>query len=198
MTTLHQCPNQEDALAQESAVERLHSSVGSSSRATVDGPPSQPLSRRKLCGGSNGGSIREMPSDLEMGNAHWLGDAFERLPQQSDSKWTSSSGAITDRPPLQPLSRRESSLQRIQQRGSRWSSGSRAIFDTALSQAFAGHRMLAGPSIVSALEHSLETKNQEICETTITAIFTSTLLGKQQSLVANAAGTGLHCAARSA
>jgi hypothetical protein len=186
MTSLHQCHNQENALAEESAVERLHSSLSSSSRVIVDRPPSQPLSRRTTCRGPKSDLVEESHKDPEMGGVHQRGYTFERLQQQSDSKWTSGSGGIKDRPPLQPLSHRGSYVQMMQS-DSRWSSGSRAICDTALSLALTGHRMLVGPSSVSSLEHSVQTKYQEIFETSITALCTAGLTG-----------TGLQCAARSA
>jgi hypothetical protein len=40
------------------------------------------------------------------------------------------------RPPLQPLSRRGSSVGRLQQSGSRWNPCSQAVFDAVASQAF--------------------------------------------------------------
>jgi hypothetical protein len=187
MTSLHQCLYQENALAEESAVEGLHSRLSSSSRVVVDRPPSQPLSRRTMYEGPSRDSANESHEDPQMGDGHRRGNTFERLQQQSDSKWTSGSGGITDRSPLQPLSRRGPYVQMIQQSYSRWSSGSRAICDTALSQALTGHRILGGPSSVSSLEHSVETKNQEIFETLITPLCTAGLTG-----------TGLQRAARSA
>jgi hypothetical protein len=197
MTSLHQCLNQENVHAQESAVERLHSRWSSSSRVTVDRPPSQPLSRRQMSGGPSSGSIvKESHTDpCVVGDAHRRGNAFERL-QQSDSKWTTGSGVIPDRPPMQPLSCRGSAVGRLQQSDSRWSSGSRPTFDTTSSQALARHRMLVGPSIVSALEHSVEKKNQDILKTTIRALCTLKLVGKPLS--PGVAGTGLQRAARTA
>jgi hypothetical protein len=173
MTSLHQCPNQENVHAQEGAVERV----------IVDRPPTQPLSRRSMSGGPCSDSVKESHKDPGVGDARRRENTFERLQQQSDSKWTSGSGVITDRPPSQPLSRRQMSgepyaVERLQQSDSRWSSGSRATFDTASSsQALAHHRMLVGPSSLSALEHSVETKNQDIFETTITTL--GTLVGVQ-------------------
>jgi hypothetical protein len=189
MTSLHQCLNQ------ESTVESLYSRWGSSSRVVGDRPPSQPLSRRQMYGGpSSGCSGKQSHKDPEMGSAHRRGNAFERLQQQSVSKWTSGSGVITDRPPSQPLSRRGSSVQRIQQSDSRWSSGSQPRFDMALSQALSDHRMLVGPSSGSALEHSVEMKNHDLFEITIKTLFASTLMARAP----NVTGTGLQCAARTA
>jgi hypothetical protein len=194
MTCLHQC------LGQESTVESLHSRWSSSSQVIADRPPSQPLSRRQMYGPSSGYSENQSHKDPEMGGVHRRENTIERHQQQGNSKWTSGSGVITDGPPLQPLSRRRShDVGRVQQSGSRWSPGSRATSDTtALSQALARHLMLVGPSNVSALEHSVDKKNQDPFETTIKTLFTSTLLGKSQSRAPNVTGTGLQCAARTA
>jgi hypothetical protein len=194
MTSLRQLLNQENLLERENAVERLHSRWSSSVRVIVDRPPSQPLSRRQMSGGPSSGSVKQShQKDPGVGDAHRRGNAFERL-QQSDSKWTSGSGVSTDRPPLQPLRCRGSAARRLQESHSRWSSGSRATFDTK----FARHRMLVGPSSVSALEHSVAMNNQYIFKTTMRALCTLTSLGEPQSPAASVTGTGNHCAARSA
>jgi hypothetical protein len=188
MTSLHRLLNQENVQERESAVERVespHSRWSSSIRVIVDKPPSQPRSRRQMSGGPSSDSVEESYKYPGVGTAYRRGNAFKRLQRQSDSKWTCGSGVITDIPPLLPLSRRGGAVERLQQSDSRWSSGSRATSDTASSQALARHRMLVGPSSLSALEHSVETKNQDIFETTITALGTLT-------------GTGVQCAARTA
>ena len=186
MTSLHQCLSEENMHERESAVEGLHSRWSSSSRVIVDRPPSQPLSRRQMSGKPMSCSVKAIRKDAGVGDTRRRGNASEGF-QLSDSKWASSSGVITDRPPLQPLRCPGSSVQRLQKSESRWSSGSRTTLDTALSQALARHRMQVGPSSVSELEHSVETKNQENFEITITALCT-----------AGRTGTGLQCAARSA
>jgi hypothetical protein len=192
MTSLHQCLNQ------ESAVASLHSRWSSSSQVVVDRPPSQPLSRRRMCGGPSSGSVKQSHIYPEMGDIHRRENTFEQHQQQSNSKWTSGSGLITDRPPLQPLSRRGRDVGRIQQSDSRWSPGSRATSDTALSRALARHRMLVGPSNVSDLKHSVERRNQDLFQGTIKRLFTSPLLEMSQSRAPNVTGTGLQLAARTA
>jgi hypothetical protein len=132
-------------------------------------------------------------NSTEMTTLHQCLDQ-ESAVESLHSRWSSSSQVIADRPPSQPLSRR-SSVQRIQKSDSRWSPGSQTTMDTALSLALARHRILVGPSNVSALKYSVKMKNQE---TTIKALFTSTYMGKPRSLMASATATELHCAARSA
>jgi hypothetical protein len=149
MTSIPQFRNKANVYDAESAVERFHSRWSSSVRVTiVDRPPSQPPNCRQMSGGPSSDSVKESQKYPGVGDAHRRGNAFERLQRQSDSKWTSGSGDITDRPPLQPLRRMR-------------------------------------PSSVLALEHSLEMKNQDTFEITITALGTLT-------------GTGLQCAARTA
>jgi hypothetical protein len=98
------------------------------------------------------------------------------------SRWNSSSRIIVDRSPSQLLSCRRmgrgpssavsvkeshhedrSTVGRLQDSDSRWSSGDRAAFDTSPSQPLARRRMVLGPSRVSAfkesLEHTVEMKN---------------------------------------
>jgi hypothetical protein len=147
---------QENVYLRESAVERLQSRWSSSSRAIVDTPPSQPLNLQRLSGSPSSGSVKESHQKDPGAGDFRQRSAFGR-PQGSNSKWTSDSGAITDSPPLQPLS------------GSRWNSGSQAAFDMASSQALVRHRMIVRPSSVSALNHSAAMKNHDndIFETTI-------------------------------
>jgi hypothetical protein len=188
MTSLHQLFNQEIVQERESAVERaewLYSRWSSSVWVTVDKPPSQPRNRRQMSGGSSSDSVKESSKYPGVDVAHRRGNAFERPQQESNAKWTCGFGAITDTPPLQPLSRRVGAVKRLQRSHSRWSSGSRATFDTTMSLALARHQMLFGTSSVSAVEHSVETKNQDIFETTIMALGPLT-------------GTGVQCAARTA
>jgi hypothetical protein len=202
MTSLHQRINQENVRERESevAVEGLHSRWSSSCRGVVDTPPSQPLSRRQMSGGPSSGSVIESHKDPGVCDAHRRGSVVERL-QPSDLKWTSGSGVTADRPPLQPLSRRGSTVRKLhQQIDSRWSSGSRAAtFDTASSQVLARRRKLVEPSNVSALKLSVAmVKNHDIFETTNRAFCILNLSGKSQSVAVR--GTGQqHCVlARSA
>ncbi len=169
MTSLHQRLNQECVHERESAVERLHLRWSSSSRVIVDRSPSQQLSRRQMSQGRGSGSVKDNNNDPVVGDAHRRRSAFGRL-QQSDSKWTSGSEAITDRPPLQPLSCRGSAIGRVEQSGSRWVSGSRAS--------------------ISALEHSFEMNNHDVFESAVRALCTLNLLRKPQSPAAIVTGTG--------
>jgi hypothetical protein len=163
------------------------SSLSSSSRVTVDRPP-HPLSRRQMVRRPSSDSVKEThKKDSGVGDAHRRGNAVERL-QQSDSKWTSSSGVTADRPPLQPLRRRRSAVGWLQQSDSRWSSGSRATFDTTSSKAIDRHRS----------DSALEMNNHDIFEPTVKALCTLNLLGKPQSLAVSVPDAGLHCAARTA
>jgi hypothetical protein len=115
MTSLHQHINQENVREQEGVVERLLSRWSSSSRVITDRPPSQPLSCRQMSGGPSGGSVKESHKDPGMGDApHRRQSAVER-PQPSESKWTSGSGIIADRPPVQPLSPRRIAVGKLQQ-----------------------------------------------------------------------------------
>ena len=143
MTSLHQRLDRENVHERESAVERLHSRWSSSSRVIVGIPPSQPLSRRQMSGGPSSGLIKESHKDPGVGDAYRRGNAFER-PQQSDSKWTSGSGVITDSPPLQPLSRhqsrRGSAGGRLQRSNSMWTSGSKVIVDSPPLQQLSRHQ----------------------------------------------------------
>jgi hypothetical protein len=167
-------------LNKESAVERLHWERSTSIRAISGRTPSQPCSRHQMNGSLSSVSVKKSQMDLAAGEAHQRGSkAFERL-QQSDFKWNSGSGALTDRPPLHPLShngksgsscastkdyhkdqhleelRRECTIRRLQQSNdSRWSSGCLASFDMAPSQVLARLRMIVGPSSVSAVNESL-------------------------------------------
>jgi hypothetical protein len=185
MTCLHQRINQENLRERgEGVVEMLHSRWSSSSRVIADRPPSQPLSRRQVSEVPSSSSVKESHEDPCVGDAHRRESAVEQL-QPSDSKWTSGSRVIADRPPLQPLSRRGSAVGKLQQSDSRWSSGCRAItFDTSSSQALARHLMLVEPSSVSALRHcSVEMKkNHDTFETKIRALCILNLSGKSQSI----------------
>jgi hypothetical protein len=196
MTSLHQRINQENLHERGEAVLSeglLHSRWSSSSRVIADRPPSQPLSRRQLSQGPRSGSVTESHEDTGVDDAHRRESAVEQI-QPNDQKWTSGSGVVADRPPLQPLSRRRGSADgKLQQSDSRWSSGSRAssTFNTTSSKGLARHRMLAEPSSVSALKHcSVAMKrNHDIFETT-------NLSGKTQSIAVSVnPGTRLQCVA---
>jgi hypothetical protein len=97
--------NQGNVHDADTAVESLHSRWNSSVRVIVDRPPSQPPSHRQMSGGQSSDSVKERHKYPGVGDAHRQGNAFERLQRQSDSKWTSDSGVITDKPPLKPLRR---------------------------------------------------------------------------------------------
>ena len=145
----------------ESAAERLQSRWSAGSRVIADKPPSQPLSLRQMSKKPSRGD-----KDRQVMRNSCLGSTVGRL-QHSSSKWTSGSKVITDSPPLQPLSRRESAFGKRQQSGPRWSSGSLPSFDTASSQSLVRHRMIVSSSVVSALKHSATMKNHGISETAI-------------------------------
>jgi hypothetical protein len=145
------------------AFERLHGGRSSSTPDISGRPPLQPHSLRRMSGGPSRVSMKESRKHPGAGKPPQGGSsAFEML-QQRDSKWNSSSGAVTDRPPSQPFichricganiastkdchedsnlekPRPKSSIRSLQQSDdSRWSSGSRATFDMAPFQAFAG------------------------------------------------------------
>jgi hypothetical protein len=139
MTSLCQRLSQENAHERESAVkQRLHSRWSSSSRVTVDRPPSQPLSRRqRISGGPNsGGSVKESHKDPGVGDAHRRGNASKRL-HQNHSRWASGSEVINDRPPFPPPRCRGTAVGRLQKSDSTCSSGSRATFDATSLQALA-------------------------------------------------------------
>jgi hypothetical protein len=182
MNTIHQCVNQDNVHERESTVERLQSRWNSGSRV-VDKPPSQPLnlrqmSRRKPCRGSVKKSYR-YHKDLVMGHSRRENEVG-RL-RQSNSKWTSSSGVITDSPPLQPLSRRESAVGKLQKDAS---------FDTASSQALIPHRMIERPSRVSVLKHSGTMKHYDMFEDAILILNMSRM---HLSHTASRTGTRLNC-----
>jgi hypothetical protein len=146
----------ERTYGRESAVKRLHGGRSSSTPAISGRPPLQPHSRRRMSGGPSRVSIQESRTQLGVGKPPQRGrSAFERL-QPRDSKWNSSSGAVTDRPPSQPFIRQkqsgsdsaptkvyhedpnlkkprpETSVKNLQQSDdSRWSSGSLATIDIA-------------------------------------------------------------------
>jgi hypothetical protein len=188
MTSVHQLLNQEIMKERERAVERaewLHSRWNSNVRVTVDEPPSQPRSRRQMSGGSSSDSVKESCKYPGVDVAHRRGNASKRPQLESNAKWTCGYGVITDTPPLQPLSRRVGAVERVQRSNSRWSSGSRATFDTTMSLALARHQMLFGASSVPTLEHSVETKNQDIFEAPIVTLGSLT-------------GTVVQCVARTA
>jgi hypothetical protein len=190
MTSLlvHQPLNQEHENEQESAVEMLQSRWSPSSRTFVDRPPSQPLSRRP----SSSSVTESCHQDPDTGNSR-QGIADERL-QRVNSKWTSSSVVTTDRPPLQPLSRRRSTTGKgLQQRGSRWSSGSQATCATALPKVLAQHRMIAQPISVSALKHSDTMENHDVFESTIRTLCILNQSRIHLSLTASGSGTVLCC-----
>jgi hypothetical protein len=102
------------------------------------------------------------------------------------SRWSSKKTRfIVDRPPSQPLSRRECAIGRLQESGSRWSSGSQVVFDTASPKVLARHRKIVPPSSVPARKHSAAMKNHSMkLETTM--------------IRTGGIGTTLQCAARTA
>jgi hypothetical protein len=176
---LHKHFNKEKAHGRESEVERLHWGRSSSTRAIFGRIPLQPRSRRRTSGGPSSISVKKSRKGSGAGEAHQRGsNAFERK-QQRDSKWNLGSGALTDRPPLQPFSRHEirearcpstqehhknpsleeprpvDSIRSLQQCGASLSSDYRSSFDMAPSQALAHRRAIVGPSSVSALNESL-------------------------------------------
>jgi hypothetical protein len=178
---LHQHLNKENTHGRESAVERLHWGRSSSTRAIfgTPPPPMQPRSPRKMRQGLRSVSVKEEYKNSGAGEAHQRGSrVFEGL-QQGDSKWNSGSGGLTDHPPLQPVSRHEmsearcaltnedheeptveesqseSSFRSLQQCGVSLSSGYRASFDMAPSQALARRRRIVEPSIVKAVNESI-------------------------------------------
>jgi hypothetical protein len=104
MTSLHQRLNQENVHGREGAVERLQSRWSSSSRDIFDRPPSHPPTRQQMGGRSRSGSEKES-HHKDPGNTGGVrrGSAGGRL-ERGNPKWDSSSGIITDSPPLQPLS----------------------------------------------------------------------------------------------
>jgi hypothetical protein len=113
MTSLHQRLNQENVHEREGAVEALQSRWSSTSvRAIVDKPPSHPPTRRQMGGKSSSGSLKESHHQVPDTGDPRRGSPGGRF-QWSNSKWDSSTGDITDSPPLQPLScrRRESLLK---------------------------------------------------------------------------------------
>jgi hypothetical protein len=162
MTTIHQRVNQDNVHERVSTVERLQSRWNSGSRVIVDKPPSQPLNLRQMSRKPSHGSVKKSyrcHKDLVMCHSR-RENTVGRL-QQINSMWTSSSGVITDSPPLQPLSRRESAVGKLQ------TNGSQASFDTASCQVLIPHRTIERPSRVSALEHPGAMKNYDIFEDAI-------------------------------
>jgi hypothetical protein len=166
----------EKAHGRESAVEKLSCGRISSTRTISGRPPRSPRKMRQVLSSV---SVKESHKDPGASKAHQRRSSTFKRFQQSDSKWNSGSGTLTDRPPLQPLRRhgiseskcaitkeyhkdprvekirRGSSIRSKQQCGSRWSSGYRARFDMAPSQAHARGRMIVKPSGVSAANESL-------------------------------------------
>jgi hypothetical protein len=156
--------NEEKARGQESAVGKLHSRHDSSTRVISDIPPSQPRRRRRIGVETRRHvSLKESYKEAGAGEAHQRGSRAQKRLEQTDSKWNSGSGALTDRPPLQPFIRHgireascastkeyhkdplleelrpESSIKRLQQSDdSRWSSGYPSSFDMSPFQALAG------------------------------------------------------------
>jgi hypothetical protein len=105
----------------ESAVERLHSRQKSGTPVIPDSPSPQSRNRLQMSGGSSSVSVKESHKDPGVvGDAHERRSSATKWLQQSDSKWNSGSGTLTDRPPLQPFSRHGVSGARDE---SRWSSG---------------------------------------------------------------------------
>jgi hypothetical protein len=159
----HKCINKEKAHGRESADGNLDSRQNLSTRVISDRPPSQPRRCRRVSLEPSSVSVKERRKDPGAGEAHHLGRFDLKRLQQSDSKWSSGSGALTDRPPLQPFIRHgiseasrasakgyqgdpileeprpESSIKRLQQSNdSRWSSGYRSSFDLSPFEALAG------------------------------------------------------------
>jgi hypothetical protein len=160
------------------AVKGLHSRWSSSSRDTVDKPPSQPLSCRRMSGRrpSSAASVKESHQEDP-------GTSEVRRLQQNDSMWTSGgAGTTTVRPPLRrekafrwtsggagtttarPPLRRGKAFRRFQQGACRWTSSSRSALDRVPTPAPAPHRMIVGLSSVSALTPSVEMKDRDIFE----------------------------------
>jgi hypothetical protein len=125
---LHNHLNQENSHERESAPgARLYSRWSSSARVIVDRSPSQPLSCCQMSRGSGNVSVKESHDEDRSG--------------QSDSKSRSRLG---------------STVGRLQDSDSRWSSSYRAAFDMAPSEPLARRRMIAGPKIASAGKESLK------------------------------------------
>jgi hypothetical protein len=154
---LHKCINKEKAHGRESAVgKQLDSRQNLITRVISDRPPSQPRRRCRMSVEPSSVSVKESHKDPGAGEAHHLGRfALKRL---SDSKWSSGSGALTDRPPLQPFIHHGiSEASRASTKGyqedpileeprpesndSRWSSGYRSSFDLSPFEALAGSSM---------------------------------------------------------
>jgi hypothetical protein len=161
--SLPKCINEVKAHGRESAVGKPDSRQNSSTRAISDIPPSQPRRRRRISGEPIHVAAKERYKDADAGEAHQRGSSALKRLQQTDSKWNSGSGALTDRPPLRPFIRHgiivascastkeyhkdplleelraESSIKRLQQSdASRWSSGYPSSFDMSPFQALAG------------------------------------------------------------
>jgi hypothetical protein len=142
---LHKCHNEEKAHGRESAVGKPHLRYNSSTQVIFDRPPSQPRRCHRIRGEPRHISVKESYKDLGAGEAHQRGSSA--LKRQSDSKWNSGSGALTDRPPLQPFIRHgisEASCASTKEYhtdpsdDSRWSSGYPSNFDMSPFQALAG------------------------------------------------------------
>jgi hypothetical protein len=108
----------EKAHGRESAVEKLSCGRISSTRTISGRPPRSPRKMRQVLSSV---SVKESHKDPGVvGDAHERRSSATKWLQQSDSKWNSGSGTLTDRPPLQPFSRHGVSGARDE---SRWSSG---------------------------------------------------------------------------
>jgi hypothetical protein len=165
---LPKCINEEKAHGRKSAVGKPEDSRQNSSSRVISGiPPSQPHSRRRISGEPRLVSVKESYKDAGAGDAPQRGSSALKRLQQGDFKWNSGSGALADRPPLQPFichkiseascastkeyhndpimekPRPESPIRRLQQSDdsiddSRWSSGYPSSFDISPFQALAG------------------------------------------------------------
>jgi hypothetical protein len=118
-------------------------------------------------------SLHQIPDEVH------LHEQERHAQEGAVSRWSSKKTRfIVDRPPSQPLSRRRRAVGSRQEGCSRWSSGSKAAFDTASPYVVARHRMITRPSTctsVSALKHSATMKNHDVFETTIRTGGTGTL-----------------------
>jgi hypothetical protein len=95
----------ESYYGRESAVERLHSRQNPGTPVIPDSPSPQSRNRLQMSEGSSSVSAKESHKDPGVGDTHQRRSSASKWLQQSDSKWNSGSGTLTDRPPLPPFSR---------------------------------------------------------------------------------------------
>lgn len=144
--------------------ERPNWGRSSSTRAISGRTPLQPRSRRRMNGEPSHFSAKKSRKGTGTREADQRGSsAFERL-QQSDSKWNSDSGALTDRLRASTKDYHKEtcggdipvdSIRSLQQCGARLSSEYRASFDMAPSKALARRRKIEGSSNVAGIKESL-------------------------------------------